>query len=125
MTPTNPLFPLVQSFFGEHLQKVRGASPHTVAAYRDALKLFLQYLADRRGVPMEHLGMDDLQAEAVSAFLQHLEQDRANGVSTRNCRRIALRSFFQHALRQDPLRADQYARALAVPAKRTAPGAPR
>jgi site-specific recombinase XerD len=39
----DPLFALVQSFFSEHLTKVRGASAHTVAAYRDALKLFLQF----------------------------------------------------------------------------------
>ena len=125
MTATNPLFLLIQSFFGEHLQKVRGASRHTIAAYRDTLKLFLQFLADNRGVPVDRLTTDDLRAEQVSAFLQHLEQDRGNRISTRNCRRIALRSFFQHALRRDPLRADHYARALAVPAKRTAPPIPR
>jgi len=121
MKPANLLFPLVQSFFSEHLQKVRGASANTVAAYRDALKLFLKFLAERRAVSLERLNLDDLQADAVAAFLQHLELTRENRISTRNCRRIALRAFFQHALREDPTRAGQYARVLALPAKRTAP----
>lgn len=121
----DPLFALVQSFFGEHLTKVRGASAHTIAAYRDALKLFLQFAAQQRSVALERLCLDDLQAETVAAFLQHLERDRKNSITTRNCRRIALRGFFQHALRHEPSRASQYARVLALPAKRSAPTAPR
>lgn len=125
MKPANPLFALVQSFFCEHLQKVRGASANTVSAYRDALKLFLQFLAERRAVSPDRLQLDDLQAEAVSAFLQHLEQGRKNRISTRNSRRIALRAFFQHTLREDPVRAGQYSRVLALPAKKTAPAVSR
>jgi site-specific recombinase XerD len=105
--------------------KVRGASPHTVAAYRDALRLFLQFTADRRGIPVSRLQISDLHAETVAAFLLHLEQQRHNPTATRNCRRIALRGFFQHALRQDPERANQYARVLALPAKRYARPLPR
>lgn len=125
MKPPNPLFALVQSFFCEHLQKVRGASANTVSTYRYALKLFLQFLADRRAISPDRLQLDDLQAETVSAFLQHLEQGRKNRISTRNSRRIALRAFFQHALRGDPARAGQYSRVLALPAKKTAPPASR
>jgi integrase/recombinase XerD len=42
---TDSLLALTQSFFLGYLQSTRGASPHTVRAYRDALKLFFQYLA--------------------------------------------------------------------------------
>ena len=125
MKPAEPLFALVESFFCDHLQKVRGASPHTVAAYRDAVMLFLQFMADRRAVPVGRLRLIDLQADVVAAFLQHLEDKRRNCIATRNCRRIALRAFFQHALRHDPIHASQYARVLALPAKRCAPVTPR
>jgi Phage integrase, N-terminal SAM-like domain len=33
------LFALVESFFTEYLPRQRGASVHTIRAYRDALKL--------------------------------------------------------------------------------------
>lgn len=125
MKAADPLFALVETFFCDHLQKVRGASPHTISAYRDAVMLFLQFLADRRAVPVGRLRLVDLQADVVAAFLQHLEDKRRNCIATRNCRRIALRAFFQHALRHDPIHASQYARVLALPAKRCAPTAPR
>lgn len=121
----DPLFALVQSFFEEHLAKVRGASAHTVAAYRDSLKLFLRFVAQQHSVTVERLHLGQLSANTAAAFLQHLERDRGNSVATRNCRRIALRGFFQHALRHDPTRAAQYAQVLALPAKRGAPTVPR
>ena len=121
----DPLFTLVQSFFDEHLAKVRGASTHTIAAYRDTLKLFLQFTAQQQSVTVERLHLDQFNATTAAAFLQHLERDRGNSVATRNCRRIALRGFFQHALRHDPTRAAQYAQVLALPAKRGAPTVPR
>ena len=40
----SPSFPsLVQSFFTEHLTKQRALSSRTVAAYRDAFVLFLNF----------------------------------------------------------------------------------
>lgn len=43
----NDLLSLVQSFFGNYLERVRGASPHTTRAYRDALKLFFLFMAEQ------------------------------------------------------------------------------
>src|ERR1035437_2334865 len=45
----NDLLPLVQSFFCNYLQRVRGASEHTIRAYRDTLRLFFLFMARRRG----------------------------------------------------------------------------
>ena len=47
-----------------------------------------------------------------------MELERGNSVRTRNCRLVALRCFFKHALRHDPTHAEQYARILAVAAKK-------
>ena len=38
---------LAQAFFTEHLQQQRAMSPRTVAAYRDAFVLFLQFAQAR------------------------------------------------------------------------------
>ena len=48
-TATRALFVLVESFFTEYLPRQRGASAHTVRAYRDALKLLFEFVAQRRG----------------------------------------------------------------------------
>ena len=49
---TNALPGLVTAFFQDHLKSVRGASPHTVRAYADALRLYLAFLADLRERPV-------------------------------------------------------------------------
>ena len=60
---------LVESFFREHLQRALGASRHTVLAYRDGLRLFLQFVADSSGRVVADLRTDDLTAERV--YAQH------------------------------------------------------
>lgn len=112
------LLPLVESFFREHLQRVRGASSNTIASYRDSMRLFLCFLADSSSRPVSDLELDDIMAERVIAFLELLEIERSNSVSTRNLRLAAVRSFVQHLLRRDPTRAGQYRRILDVPTKR-------
>jgi site-specific recombinase XerD len=112
------LLALTQGFFQDYLRNTRGASDHTVRAYRDALKLFLQFVAQRRCRPIVELGFEDIQADAVLAFLTHVEAQRGNSASTRNCRLAALRSFAQHLLRHDVAHAGQYGRILAIPRKK-------
>lgn len=99
---------------------MRGASRHTIRAYRDALTLFFCFLAKESGRPVADLRLDDIRVEAVLAFLNHVESARGNSVVTRNCRLAALRSFVDHLLRHDVTRAQQYGRILATPAKRAA-----
>ena len=112
------LFTLTQSFFHQYLQGTRGASAHTLRAYRDALKLFFLFLADRKHKAVADLSLEDVQAETVLAFLDHIEAKRNNSSVTRNCRLAAVRSFVQHLLRQDVTRAGQYSRILAIRTKR-------
>ena len=46
--PEDPLLAYVESFFRDYLQRLRGASSHTVRAYRDTLRLLFIYLADSK-----------------------------------------------------------------------------
>lgn len=112
------LFALVESFFVEYLPRQRGASRHTVRAYRDALKLLFEFAARRRGREIAALELGDLDADTIATFLDHIEVDRSNSVATRNCRRAALRSFVKHLVRNDLARSLQYTRVLAIPAKK-------
>jgi integrase/recombinase XerD len=114
----NSLLALTQSFFVSYLQSTRGASGHTVRAYRDALKLFFLFLAARARKQLADLDLNDIQAESVLAFLDHIESKRSNSAVTRNCRLAAVRSFVQHLLRCDVSRAGQYGRILAIRNKR-------
>jgi site-specific recombinase XerD len=113
-----PIAPHLQAFFTERLARQRSASPHTIAAYRDAFSLFLRFAEARLGKAPSDLALDDLDAPLIGAFLDHLEKDRGNGPRTRNARLAALRSFFRHLAPRVPERAEAIQRVLAIPQKR-------
>ena len=117
-TDNDRLLALVQSYFQEHLQRVRGASPHTLRAYGHAVRLFFLFLAEQLHRPVSTLGLDDIEVHHVLAFLDHLERTRHNAVSSRNSRLIALRGLVEHLLRHDLTRAEAYHRILALSAKK-------
>jgi site-specific recombinase XerD len=121
----DPLFDAVETFFVDHLKLARGCSPCTLRSYRDTLRLLFEYAGRVRSLSVDRLRIVDLDADLIFAFLNHLEEDRHNRVSTRNCRRAALRSFFAHVLRRHPEHAGRLARIIAIPSKRHPPAPPR
>ena len=110
----NLLLRLVESFFRDHLERMRGVSPHTIRAYRDALRLLFLFVADKNRREVANLQLTDLPVDAVKAFLVHLESQRGNKAATRNYRLAAIRSFFKHLVRNDPTHAEQYHRVLTL-----------
>jgi integrase/recombinase XerD len=113
------LFALVESFFTKYLPHQRGASAHTTRAYRDTLKLLFEFAAQHHSRVVASLTLDDLDADLIAGFLDHLETNRSNSAATRNYRRAAIRSFFKHLLRNDLDHALQCTQVLALPSKRT------
>ncbi len=118
-SPSLGLFAHVQSYFTEYLPRQRGASVHTVRAYRDALTLLFKFVSEQSGRGVASLQLGDLDADVVTRFLDYTETERSNSVATRNCRRAAIRGFFKHLLRNDLAHSQQYMRVLAIPAKKS------
>ncbi len=112
------LAPTLQAFFTERLIQQRQASQHTVAAYRDTLKMLVVYASKCKAIPPSRLDIDDLDAHLISSFLDHLERERNNGPRTRNARLVAVRSLFRFAALRHPEHAATIERVLAIPAKR-------
>ncbi len=113
------LAPTLESFFTDYLIGQRGASSHTIAAYRDTLRLLLDHAHQRTGIKPHRLDVTDLDAELIGGFLTMLEHDRHNSTRTRNARLAAIHSLFQHAARRHPEHADHIAHVLAIPTKNT------
>jgi site-specific recombinase XerD len=112
------LAPTLQAFFTQRLAQ-RRVSPHTVAAYRDGLRLLIGYVHDTTGKDPCLLDFDDLDAARIGAFLDYLERDRHVSIATRNARLAAVHSLFAYAALQHPEHAASIARVLAIPPKRT------
>lgn len=116
---TPPTFAaLVQAFFSEYLTQQRALSPRTVAAYRDAFMLFLDFAEKRLHKPPTAMKLADLSPNLILAFLDHLEKQRHNAIRSRNARLSALRAFLKFAGRRDVSSLYMIEQGLGVPMKR-------
>ncbi len=110
--------PHLQAFFAEHLLAHKHASPQTIACYRDTFRLLLRFMRERTGAEPVALPLAALDADAVLAFLDHLERDRGCTVRSRNNRLAAIRSFFRLVALRVPDSLGQVTRMMAIPTKR-------
>jgi len=112
------LAPTLQAFFTQRLMTERAASPATVTAYRDGLRLFVRFASQSAGCRPSELDFTQLDAAVVGAFLDHIERVRGAGVRTRNARLAAIHSLFRYAALCHPEHAGSIQRVLAIPQKR-------
>jgi integrase/recombinase XerD len=108
----------LQAFFTDRLMTQRHASPNTVAAYRDTMRLLLAFAHQRTGHAPSQVTIEELDADLIAAFLDHLEHDRGNTPRTRNARLAAIHSLFGFAALRHPEHAESIQRVLAIPPKR-------
>ena len=110
--------PTLQAWFTERMITQRDSSPQTIAAYRDTFRLLLTFASQRTGKQPCELDIDDLDAELIGAFLNHLEQDRGNSPRTRNARLAAIHSLYKYAALRHPEHLATIGRVMAIPFKR-------
>jgi integrase/recombinase XerD len=110
----------VAETFARPVLTQRGASPHTIASYRDTFTLLLGDIHQQTGKLPAQLDLADLDAPTIGAFLQQLETGRGNSAATRNARLAAIRSLFRYASLRAPGHAALIGRVLAIQPKRTA-----
>jgi site-specific recombinase XerD len=115
------LGPLVQSFFLDGLITMKGLRPSSVRSYRDAIKLFLRFVASDTRRKITRLTLADLTFERVLGFLRHLDEVRHNHTRTRNQRLAVLHTFFEYAAVRVPEMLAVSERGAAIPSKRTPP----
>src|SRR5258707_226099 len=108
----------MQAFSTAGLMSQLHATPHTIASYRDTMRLLLAFARQQRGKEPCELDFTDLDAPAVGAFLTHLQTTRRNGITTRNARLTAIHSLFRYASLHVPEHAELISRVLAIPGKR-------
>ena len=105
-------------FFGQHLPGTRGLSPKTILSYRDAFVLLLRFLATRHACQVVDLDIVHLGPEDLLAFLDYLECERGNRISTRNARLAAVHSFARFLATRQPEFIEHCQRLIAIPTKR-------
>lgn len=113
------LAPHLTAFLRERLERERAVSPHTRDSYAYAFQLLLTFASKHLRVPPSALSLEQLDAELVLAFLEHLETERRNTARSRNARLAAIKSFMRFLEHRTPASLDTWRRVLAIPSKRT------
>lgn len=105
-------------FFTDYLPGIRGMSAHTQKSYRDSLVLLLRFRCLRSGLHPTALDLENITAKDILSFLDYLEEERHNGVPTRNVRLAAIHAFFSYVGSRYPEKSDHVQPILAIPLKR-------
>lgn len=118
---TPALGTVLHAFLADELPLQKGLRPASIKAHRDALRLFLSFVAADVPCRLTQIPLDALTLDRVLRFLQHLEVTRHNHRRTRNHRLTILHTFFEFLARRVPeclAAAEQIA---AIPIKRVPP----
>ena len=96
------LSPCIRQFFDQYLPHIKGASEHTLMAYRDAFRLFLRFAAKFYGIKIKSLRVEHLSSVLIIAFLEDLQKERKNLVKTPQSSACSPQEFCQNASLQIP-----------------------
>ena len=105
------------TFLSKYLPAERGASLHTITAYRDTFILLIHYM-EFTGIRLSKLTLDKLNRKSVTGFLEWLQQERHVSDATRNMRLSAIHSFFKYLQYHDPQNLQHYQEVLGIPMKK-------
>lgn len=111
-------FRMIRDFLSLYLPKQRGTSKSTIKSYRDALNLLLDFLCLRLQKPLMEMSFAVMSKNNVLEFLDWLESERNNSVSSRNQRLFAVKSFFKYVAERDRALMSLYLEISSIPKKK-------
>jgi site-specific recombinase XerD len=114
-----PIAPHIEAFLRDYLPKQRGSSQHTCDTYAYGFMLLFNFAATKLKCRPSQLGLEQLDAQLITAFLEHLEAERCNQSASRNVRLAAIKAFFRFLEYRVPAALEQIRCVHAVPFKKT------
>ena len=115
---TNDFPRLLSDFLLKELPDVRNQSSNTIASYRNTYIRLLTYCRDILSIKPEKLCVSDLTAVRITEYLNWLERECQNSISTRNQRLAAIHSLFRYIQMQVPEHMFQCQQVLGIPYKK-------
>ena len=99
--------PHITAFLQQRLPVERHASGNTCDSYAYAFKLLFEYASHHLKTAPSDLYLEQIDAPLIMKFLNHLEATRHNGISSRNVRLAAIKSFMRYLEHRVPAALDQ------------------
>ena len=121
MKPTNFAIYLTK-YLGQYLPHEKGFSVNTISSYRDTFTLLLLFFSTELSLPAEKITLSDFSKDIIKQFLDWLENNRNNSVSTRNVRLATIHSFFKYLQYEHPEMIFEFQKILSIPVKKNSEG---
>ena len=108
----------IRKYLTHYLPIEKNYNSNTIGTYRTAFILLLEYL-ETQSLKAEYIELKDITRNRIVGFLDWLEDEKGNSISTRNNRLAAIHSFFRYLQYEYPDYMDEYRNIIAVPFKKT------
>jgi site-specific recombinase XerD len=105
-------------YFTNYLPLQKNASINTIHSYRDTFKLLLRYCSEEKNITPEKITLEKLDKILFLDFLEWLEFEKNNSISTRNLRLAAVHSFFRYVQTEDPTQIFNFQKVISIPIKK-------
>lgn len=86
----------VSDFFIKYLPNQKGFSKNTIISYKYTFIILLDYFDNILSMNINKLKIEDFNKENIIKFLDYLEKEKNNSVSTRNQRLSSIHSFCKY-----------------------------
>ena len=101
-------------FFTSYLTDERRVSTNTIAAYRDSVLLFIEFMKSECGIPLQRLSLESITKDRVNAFLNWLRAKRGNSDATCNYRLATIHAFVDYVQYHDVSNMSEWQKILSI-----------
>ena len=95
------IFEMIHDYLKIYLPKQRKVSPDTIHSYQKALELLVDFVKDKKKIPLQDVTFEMLTAEMIIFYLDYIETERGCSITTRNNRLSSIRAFLVYAANRD------------------------
>lgn len=108
----------ITKYFSDYLPVVKGVSKNTIRSYRDTFIDFLQFCEKSKKINIRKIALTDINDKMVEEYLNYLEENKKNSISTRNQRLAAIHSFYLYLQKRELSCFDNCTSILSIPYKK-------
>lgn len=110
---------LLSNYLTQYLPGIRGLGTNTILSYRDMFKNLVIFYETVLKIKPEKIMFNNFNAENIRHFLNWLEAERNNSISTRNVRLASLHAFARFIERRSPENIQNMQEILLIPYKKS------
>lgn len=108
----------LHKFFTVYLPGERGCSPRTIDTYRYAFIIYLDFIEEKYDIKPNNVSLKYFTKKTVQEYIEWLEKEKKNSISTRNARLAAIKSFANYIVYEFPEYMLEAQKIVSIPVKK-------